>query len=216
MTMLINKYVSSAAFALAFSLSLAGCSRRTSPAPAASVRAARGDFSVYDVGGGWRDQTGAVRTLDGLRGTPTVIALMYAHCSSSCPIALATMKRIAATAPGVHFVLVSLDPRRDSPGALAAYASEHGLSSDRWTLLSGQDADVRALAAVLGVRYRWISSDDVAHANALTLVDATGAIVRRQAGFDGTDETIRAARDLTAAAAEAAPRIHDSLNGISQ
>jgi cytochrome oxidase Cu insertion factor (SCO1/SenC/PrrC family) len=72
---------------------------------------------VYDVGGAWRDQTHTVRTLDGLRGTPTLIALMYAHCSSSCPIALAPTKRIAAATPAVRFVLVSLDPQRDTPGA---------------------------------------------------------------------------------------------------
>jgi protein SCO1/2 len=183
--------------ALLAALVLGGCSRPSSPRPAAAATDARGEFSVYDVGGAWRDQTGAVAPLESLRGTPTVVALMYTHCTSSCPIALATMRRIAAATSGVRFVLVSLDPQRDTPGALAMYAREHELSPDRWTLLNGKDADVRALAAVLGLRYRRTSGDDVAHANALTLLDATGAIVRQQQGFDGTDQTIRAANELT-------------------
>ncbi|HEY4132000.1 MAG TPA: SCO family protein [Gemmatimonadaceae bacterium] len=192
MSMIISNHISRGALALL----LGACTH--SRARDASAPATRSEFSAYDAGGAWRDQTGAATTLGSLRGTPTVIALMYAHCSSSCPIALAAMKRVAAEAPRVHFVLVSLDPQRDTPGALAMYAREHALSPARWTLLSGTDADVRALAAVLDVRYRRLSNDDVAHANVLTLVDATGAVVRQQAGFAGTDDTIRAAQQLVA------------------
>lgn len=179
---------------------LSGCSRPRATTPAVSAPTSRGEFSVYDVGGQWRDQTNAARSLASLRGTPAVIALMYTHCGSSCPLALAAMKRIERESPGVRFVLVSLDPDRDTAGALSMYAGEHGLSSERWTLVNGSDADVRALAAVLGIRYRRISPSEVAHSNALTLLDADGTIVRQQAGLDGTTEMIGAARALLAEA----------------
>ena len=153
-------------------------------------------YSIYDVGGNWHSQTGAAVRLGDLRGTPSVIVMMYTRCSAACPIALANLKRIETEVPAVRFVLVSLDPERDTPGALSMFAREHELSRGRWLLLNGKDADVRSLAVVLGVRYRRLSADALAHSNALTLVDANGTIVRQELGFEGPTATIRVARTL--------------------
>jgi protein SCO1/2 len=109
------------------------------------------------------------------------------------------MRRIEREAgPNVGLVLVSLDPERDTAARLAEFAAEHGLAPERWTLLAGSDADVRDLAATLGVRYARVSGDELAHANALTLLDARGTIVRRQSGSGAADadEIIRAVRAL--------------------
>ena len=168
-------------------------SERITEAPAVA-----GDhYSLYDLGSTWRDQAGASRTLDALRGRPRVVAMVYTHCAASCPLTVAEMKRIARETPAaVGLVLVSLDPERDTPGRLAQYATDLGLAPDRWTLLSGPDDRVRELAASLGVRYRRTSPEELAHSNMLTLLDSTGAIVRQQQGLDGTDAMIRAARAL--------------------
>jgi len=58
---------------------------------------------------------------------------------------------------------------------------------------------VRDLAATLGVRYRRLSAEELAHSNAITLLDADGAVVHQQPTLAGTDETIRIARALPAA-----------------
>ena len=172
----------------------AGCTRpeRAAPrAPVASVDA----YSVYDLGSTWRDQRGAERTLASLRGRPQAVAMVYTHCTSTCPLIIGELRRIAAsTTAGI--VLVSLDPERDTAGRLAAYAAEHDLDASRWTLLSGSDGDVRDLAATLGVRYRRLSAQELAHSNAITLLDADGAVVHQQATLAGTPETIGLAQRL--------------------
>lgn len=181
-------------------LALAACARPNST-PAGDVKAthaalAHSDFSVYDLGSSWRDQAGSVRTLGSLRGAPRVVAFVYTHCSAACPITIAELKRIAAVTPAAaEVVLVSLDPARDTPEQLARYATEHGLTR-RWTLLSGTDADVRDLAATLGVRYERLSNDDLAHGNVLTVLDAEGQVVHQQAGLEGSEETVRVLREL--------------------
>ena len=130
--------------------------------------------------------------------------MAYTHCAATCPIALANMKRIESeTGANVGLVLVSLDPERDTPGARATYAREKELSTERWTLLNGSDADVRALAAVIGVRYRRVAPETLAHSNMLTVVDANGAVVHQQQGFDETAATIRVAQSLAASATRA-------------
>jgi protein SCO1 len=164
-----------------------GCTTQGTPAPRASERIALvGDdvdrFSVYELGGSWHDQSGAASSLASWRGTPVLLAMIYTHCTATCPLAVSELKRIAARHPDVRFVLVSLDPVRDDAQRLAAYASEHALDPSRWTLLTGTDADVRDLAATLGVRYRRVTPDDLAHSNLITLLDRDGRIARQTSG----------------------------------
>jgi protein SCO1/2 len=122
-----------------------------------------------------------------------VIAMIYTHCSTTCPFTVAEMKRIERESPvNAGFVLVSLDPARDDPARLATFASERGLDAGRWTLLDGTDDAVRELANVLGVRYRRLSPEELAHSNALTLVDADGAVVYQHAGLDASAEVMTA------------------------
>jgi protein SCO1 len=162
-----------------------GCTRRE-PAPSTADRpsapAAAESFSVYELPGLWRDQTGGTRTLASLQGTPVLLAMVYTHCTATCPLAVAEMKRIAASDRRVRFVLVSLDPERDDPDRLARWARELGLDASRWTLLTAPDADVRVLAATLGVRYRRVSAQDLAHSNLITVLDRDGRIVRQASG----------------------------------
>jgi protein SCO1/2 len=175
-------YLSTLAFAF-----LSGCARPVEGAPhtsSADTAAVHSDerFSVYDLGSSWRDQSGVERTLVGLRGKPVLLAMIYTHCTSVCPLSVSEMKRVEARHPDVRLVLVSLDPAKDSPARLADYAKERGLSPDRWLLLTGSESDVRDLAATIGIRYRRISADDLAHSNILTLLDRDGRVVRQGNG----------------------------------
>jgi protein SCO1/2 len=157
----------------------------------------RATYSVYDLGARWSDAHGAMRTLASLRGRPVALAMIYTHCTASCPLTLVEMKRIeAATDHRVGLVLVSLDPARDSSAQLDQYAQDRDLSPERWTLLRGSDDAVRDLAAALGVRYRRLSNDDIAHSNLVTLLDAGGSVVAQEAGLRGADDLIVTARSL--------------------
>ncbi len=160
------------------------CTRREAPRPtsASSATAAHTEsFSVYDLPATWRDQSGATRALGSLRGSPVLLAMVYTHCTATCPLAVAELKRVAVQHRDARLVLVSLDPERDDPARLAGYARGLGLDA-RWTLLSGADADVRDLAATLGVRYRRVTPEDLAHSNLITLLDRQGRIVRQTSG----------------------------------
>ncbi|HEX8851775.1 MAG TPA: SCO family protein [Gemmatimonadaceae bacterium] len=181
-------------------VAVAGCTRGgQEPNTAASVATAQGEsFPVYDLGSTWRDQRGATRPIGSLAGRPVVMAMIYTHCSATCPLIIGEMRRIEhATSPDVALVLVSLDPDRDTAGRLAEYAATEALDPGRWTLLSGSDDDTRALAATLGVRYRRVSADELAHSNTLTLLDRTGTIVHQEMGLGAAEPILRAIRALT-------------------
>lgn len=180
---------------LAALLGVAACANQPATRPSASpaVSSARESFSVYDLPDSWRDQRNEPRTLASLRGRPVVLGTIYTHCTSSCPLTLAEMQRVAAaTDPRVTLVLVSLDPAHDTPERLAAFAREHGIDGPRWVLLTGTPDAVRNLTVILDVRVRPLPSNEFAHSNVVTLLDSKGEIVAQHAGFGGIDDILAA------------------------
>lgn len=146
------------------------------------------DGSVYDLGQTWTNQEGHAVAFTGLRGPPRVVALFFTSCQYACPRITADLKAIerrlpAAQRKAVRFTLFSFDADGDSPATLRAFAGKNGLDTTRWTLLHGGGEDVRELAAVLGINYRREADGSIAHGNAITLLDAEGAIVFQQSGL---------------------------------
>lgn len=162
------------------------------------------DWSVYLLESEWKDQDARARKLSSLAGKVQVVALVYTHCGYACPRIVADLKRIegemaAAHPEGVGFVLVSIDPERDTPERLRSFAEGSRLDPARWTLLNGSDAQVLELAALLGVKYRRESATDFSHSNVITVLDPHGVVVHQQLGL-GADpaKTLRVIRRLAA------------------
>jgi len=182
----------------AAALTLGGCARTgdtpantaavsDTAAPTVVTRAgAIGEaFSLYDLGSTWKDQRGETVPLGQLAGKVRVVSLVYTSCHATCPAILVELKRIEESIPAdrrddVGFVLVSLDPARDTPGRLATWAEGNQLDPVRWTLLNGSEAAVRELAAILDVRYQQLPDGEVAHANVITVLDTSGTVVHQQ------------------------------------
>ena len=168
-------------------------------APATATMSRAGDeVSIDDLDARWHDQGGRAVRLAELRAPVRVVALVYTHCEATCPLVVADLKRVEASVAAarrgdVRFVLVSLDPERDTPGRLAEWARATRLDPARWTLLAGSDEAVRELAATLDVRYQRQAGGEVAHANVITVVAPDGTIAHQQAGLgDPAGETIAA------------------------
>jgi protein SCO1 len=151
------------------------------------------EWSVYLLESEWKDQDARARKLSSLSGKVQVVALVYTHCGYACPRIVADLKRIegevAAAHPGrVGFVLVSIDPERDTPERLRSFAEGSRLDPARWTLLNGSDAQVLELAALLGVKYRRESAADFSHSNVITVLDPHGVVVHQQLGLGADPE----------------------------
>ena len=162
----------------ALPLILAGClTAQAAPLPNPLPR-----DSVYQLDASLTDQSGHRLTLASNRGSPQLVVMFYTSCSFICPTILDTVQdldRKLTPAERQHFsvLLISLDPQRDTPGALKATADKRGLDLTRWTLAQPQPADVRAIAGVLGVRYRVLADGEMNHTGVLVLLDADGRIV---------------------------------------
>jgi protein SCO1 len=71
------------------------------------------------------DHQGRAVTRAGLAGTPTLLFFGYTRCPDVCPLTLSRLTR-AARGRDVRIALVSVDPRHDTPQAMAGYVSRFG------------------------------------------------------------------------------------------
>lgn len=158
------------------------------PAPTAfDLDAPLSENSIYLHDVVWQTDEEDSLALADFRGGPVALAMVYADCGTACPLIVHDMKRIGSYADGVplRYVLVTLDPERDTPERLRTFRQIHGLGDD-WTMLRGSDDAVQTLAALLSVRYRADNDGTIAHSNIITLLDAGGELVAQQEGL-GTD-----------------------------
>lgn len=156
------------------------------------------DYSLYALDATWTNQRGIEMQLAELQGRPVMMAMVFTNCRYACPIIVHDMKRIERELPqeladDIHLVLVSLDPERDDPEALALFARAYGLDDDRWTLLQGDAGDVRMLAATLGVRYKKEADGQYSHTNLVALLDDRGELLHREINPGGGSTSMIAA-----------------------
>lgn len=140
--------------------------------------------SIYQLPMALTDQHGKHWDWGSKRGQPQVVAMFYTSCQFTCPLIVDSGKAIEhALGPSerqrLGLLLISIDPKRDTPAALMHVAKERGLDGTRWSLASPDAKAVRAAAGVLGVRYRQLANGDFNHTSGLLLLDRDGRIVAR-------------------------------------
>lgn len=124
------------------------------------------------------------------RGQPQIVAMIYTSCAFACPLIVEGGKAVEQSLrederARLGVTLVTLDPARDTPAALARMRRERGIDSARWALLRPEPRDVRSIAGLLGVKYRVRADGEVDHTTALVLLDADGRVVARTEDVGG-------------------------------
>ena len=150
--------------------------------PAAAASALPGD-SLYHVQAALVDQHGTALPWAGLRGRPQLVSMFYANCHLMCPLILENAKAVQKQLPEAErerlgVAMITLDPARDTPQAMAGVAERHR-TPDAWRYLVPAPDDVRALASVLDVRYRFRDDGSINHTSVLVLLDAEGRPLAR-------------------------------------
>jgi protein SCO1/2 len=155
------------------------------------------DRSIYHLESVWTSDAGKTLPLSHFRGRTKIVALFFTHCEFACPILVNDLQRIEAALPAearekVDFLLVSIDPTRDTPKRLREFRAEKSLGLQHWTLLTGAEDDVRELAALLGVNYQRDARGQYAHSNLITVLGPDGEVVSQLKGLNQSiDELVR-------------------------
>jgi protein SCO1/2 len=128
-----NPFIWAALVGVLFGLPIVrSVTRRLSAAPA--VLGTLPAFSLTDQRGrpfGTRELAGRVWVAD----------FMFTSCEGVCPLLAERMAEVGRRArklgPDFHLVSISVDPARDTPDRLAAYATRFGANPLAWSFLTG-------------------------------------------------------------------------------
>jgi protein SCO1 len=102
-----------------------------------------------------RDQNGRPLKFytDLVKGKTVVINFIFTTCTTICPSLTATLRRVqeglAARAPDVQLISISVDPITDTPERLRDFATRFH-AGPGWTFVTGDKADIDSLLGALG------------------------------------------------------------------
>jgi protein SCO1/2 len=143
------------AVAAVTALIAAGCGDSDKPAHYAATVVIPGasrapDFTLHD------DAGRAVRLSD-FRGRAVLLTFVYTHCPDVCPLIVgnlrAALRRLGARATKAHVVAVSVDPRGDTPRAVARFVRAHGMQG-HMTYLIGARRELAPVWRAYGIAVR--------------------------------------------------------------
>jgi protein SCO1 len=159
------------------------------------VKVSLGDTPLVDQGGR------KVRLKsDVMAGKVVVVDFIYTTCTTICPIFTATMASVQeklADVSGRDLQLISMtvDPLRDTPPRLQAYAGKHHARLDNWSFLTGTKGDVDTVNKAFGTYTANI--DD--HPPMVMVGDTASGQWTRFFGFPGAGDLEARVRQLLAA-----------------
>lgn len=143
---------------IALALGLLGCGGAEPPADAvADGRPGVGDWRAAVAGWHYEDplpdlplvdQDGQAFSLGALAGSWVLVGFIYTACpdAAACPMTtqrMAAVQRAWEAAPrerSLRLLSLTLDPERDTPATLRAYAERHRVDTHTWTLATGEPA----------------------------------------------------------------------------
>ncbi len=137
--------------------------------------------SVYQVPTPLTDAAGQRFVLKDAAGAPLLVTMFYGDCHSACPIVIETLKRtvgaLGADGKRLRVLLISLDPKRDTPKSLGMMADMQKLDPAQYRLaVAGNDSDTRMLASALDIRYRPLDNGEISHTTRIALLNADGSV----------------------------------------
>ncbi|OIV41460.1 SCO family protein [Flavobacterium johnsoniae] len=186
-----------AAFILLFSLQSCKESDKKNITPAKTDNKIS-DLSIYNLPSKWTTQDGKDIELKSLKGNVLVMVMIYTSCKAACPRLVADMRDIESkldkkTKKNVKLILVSIDPKTDTPEKLKSFAIANQMNQELWIFLRSSEENTREFAAVLAVNYKQISPVDFSHSNIISVFNPAGELIFQQEGLGVNNEkTIKA------------------------
>ena len=153
-------------FVLASTVILIGCTQEAPQGPTAGGANANCMSRAYaEIGGPFSlvDHTGTTRTEADFIGTPTLIYFGFTYCPDICPGTLVAVERAFQNLPEdvapPQTLLISVDPERDTPDALAQYVTTAAFP-DNLVGLTGSPEAIAAAAEQFFVQYERIEQPE--------------------------------------------------------
>jgi protein SCO1 len=125
---------------------------------------------------------------DLLKGKAVAMNLIYTHCKDECPLETARLVQVQKllgdrVGKDIFFYSISIDPERDTPEVLKAYAEKFQVGPG-WLFLTGKKADISLVAKKLGLSSLTDAFNPDGHVASLMLGNEASGQWMRQSAVD--------------------------------
>ena len=123
---------------------------------------------------------------DLLKGKSVAVNVMYTSCKDECPLETARLVQVQKLlgermGKDIFFYSITIDPKRDKPEVLKAYAEKYGVGPG-WLFLTGKEEDIKLATKKLGLsRVRDSASKDGHSASLMVGNEPAGLWMRNSA-----------------------------------
>ena len=142
-----------------------------------------------DLNDTWVDDNGNSVKLAKWRGRPVIISMEYSNCRFICSISQRKLQEIQVEADrrklSIEFVILSLDPKNDTPASWRQYRKLKDLPGSNWYFLTGSRAATDNAVLSLGVKW-WYYDEHIMHELRILRLAANGEVVRIMKTYDMT------------------------------
>ena len=137
------------------------------------------------------NQRGEKVSLSDFKNKGVIISFLYTQCPypDKCAMIgskltnLAELSKKIGTADELQVIAITLDPVRDSPEVLKAYAQGFDEKHDNWSFLTGSESDIAKVAGAFGVIY-WSEKGIIEHNMRTAFIDGKGTLQVLKSGSD--------------------------------
>jgi protein SCO1/2 len=142
------------------------------------------------------DQHGRRISLAAQRGRWAIVSFLYTQCPDVCPAIAGNLNAALRTTPGrkagLTILVVSVDPKRDTPPAVSRYARAHRLGP-RFHYLIGSRSQLERVWRAYQIAVLPGPKGTIAHSATQLLIDPEG---RPRLVYDSTIQTADVVHDL--------------------
>jgi protein SCO1 len=147
--------------------------------------------SIFSYPWVFTDEQGERVTFARWRGEPLLVTAIYTQCQATCPRTIDKLRSLYASfvraGKAPEFVLVTLDPRDDTPERLRRFKQAQGFP-DAWHLLTGGASETSQVADLLDIHV--LNADShIMHDARIVIFDAQGMRARSYSGWSLDDES---------------------------
>lgn len=145
--------------------------------------------SIYNLNSTLINHDGKIFRISDFSGKIQVFSMIYTRCKTVCPVIISNMKSIEKLLPekakdNVNFLLLSLDPDRDSVEILNNFFIDKKFNNNRWSLCKTNKHETLKIALTTGIKYKKEKNDEYTHSNIIIILDKNGVIRMHHPGLD--------------------------------
>ena len=150
-------------------------------------------FNFYSLPYSFTNDQARTVHLSEWRGKPLILTMEYSNCRFMCTTTFSKMKAIQTAADQkniqIDFMIISLDPKNDTPQAWQQYRISRDVDRSNWHLLTGSEATTKEFAALIGIKY-WIMDEHILHDFKIVRLNAQGEIEKEITDYDDEPDSL--------------------------